>query len=231
MRTNLVRGLIKIHAVFILFACLSLITACKRNTEKFISEGVIEYKAKVVDQNHPMAALAPGKMTVRFKKNKFAAEMSTMGVFTTTFIADVQKRTVTQMVKVFDVKNATIESEKEFEENKKKYNLVFEETGETKEIAGYRCKKLTAKKVDDPTTKFEVYYTDELDVENPNFANTYHSVPGILMEYRLMKFGLEMSFTAESIHKEEISDNTFELPGYYKIISQKEMDDFFKSIQ
>jgi hypothetical protein len=56
-------------------------------------------------------------------------------------------------------------------------------------------------------------------------------VPGVLMEYRMMKFGLEMSFTATSVCKETIPASTFDLPGYYKIISQKEMDDFFKSIQ
>ena len=33
------------------------------------------------------------------------------------------------------------------------------------------------------------------------------------------------------VKKEEIPDEVFELPAYYKVITKKEMDDFFKSIQ
>ena len=213
-------------------ALLGLIaSSCNYTNPKFINEGVIEYDAKVVDENHPMAGLAPGKMTVRFKNNLFAAEMSTMGVFTTTFIANPTKKTLIQLVKVFEIKQASIDNEKAIQAENDNYKLEFEETKETKEIAGYKCKKVIAKLVDDPTVKFDVFYTEELNVTAPNFSNPYSKIKGMLMEYRLKKFGLEMTFTAIGVKKEEVPDETFELPAYYKVISKKEMDDFFKSIQ
>lgn len=217
--------------LFIALGLSILISSCKYANPKFIDEGVIEYDAKVVDENHPMAGLAPGKMTVSFKGSMFAAEMSTMGVFTTTFIANPTKKTITQLVRVFDVKQACIDDEKAIEAENNAYKLNFEETKETKEIAGYKCKKVIATLADDPTVKFDVYYTEELNVKAPNFSNPYSKIKGMLMEYRLKKFGLEMTFTATSVKKEEIPDETFELPAYYKVISKKEMDDFFKSIQ
>ena len=208
-----------------------LASSCKYANPKYINEGVIEYDAKVVDENHPMAGLAPGKMTVKFKNNLFAAEMSSMGVFTTTFIANPTKKTLTQLVKVFNVKQACIDDEKMIQKENDDYKLEFKETNETKEIAGYKCKKLIANLAEDPTVKFDVYYTEEMNVKDPNFSNPYSKVKGMLMEYRLKKFGLEMTFTALGVKKEEIADEEFELPAYYKVISKQEMDEFFKSIQ
>ena len=219
----------KVLFIYVLIGFLA--SSCKYANPKYINEGIIEYDAKVVDEDHPMAGLAPGKMTVKFKNNMFAAEMSSMGVFTTTFIANPAKKTLTQLVKVFNVKQACIDDEKMIQEENDAYKLNFTETKETKEIAGYKCKKLIATMADDPTVKFDVFYTEEMNVTNSNFSNPYSQVKGMLMEYRLKKFGLEMTFTALGVKKEEIPDEEFELPAYYKVISKKEMDDFFKSIQ
>ena len=98
--------------------CFSIIliaffaSSCKYANPKYIKEGVIEYDTKPVDENNPMAGFAPGKMTVKFKDNMLAAEMSTMGVFTTTFIFNPAKKNLIQLVKMFDVKQACIDDEK-----------------------------------------------------------------------------------------------------------------------
>jgi GLPGLI family protein len=206
-------------------------SSCKYANPKYINEGVIVYDAKPVDESNPMAGLAPGKMTVKFKDNKLAAEMSTMGVFTTTFIFNPAKKTLTQLVKVFDVKQACIDDEKSIAEENKKYELNFEETNDKKEIAGYTCKKAIATMADDPSVKFDVYYTEELNISNPNAHTPYSKLNGMLMQYRLKKFGLELEFIAKGVEKEKIANEEFELPAYYKVISKQEMDEFFKSIQ
>jgi hypothetical protein len=206
-------------------------SSCKYANPKYIKEGVIDYDVKPVDESNPMAGLAPGKMTVKFKDNMLAAEMSTMGVFTTTFIFNPVKKNLTQLVKVFDVKQACIDDEKTIIEENKAYQLEFEESDEKKEIAGYKCKKMIATMADDPTNKFDVWYTEELNITNPNANTPYDKIKGMLMQYRLKKFGLELEFTAKGVEKEKISNDEFELPAYYKVISKKEMDEFFKSIQ
>lgn len=213
--------------------CLILLafSGCKYANPKFIKEGVIEYDARPVDETNPMAGLAPGSMTVKFKNNMLSAEMSTMGVFNTTFIFNPAKKNLTQLVKVFDVKQACIEDEAAIAKENKNYELKFEETGETKEIAGYKCKKMLATMADDPSNKFDVYYTEELNIKEPNANTPYHDIKGMLMQYRLKKFGLEMEFIAKGVEKKEIADSDFDLPAYYKIISKQEMDEFFKSLQ
>ncbi len=206
-------------------------SSCNYTNPKFINEGEIEYNAKVVNENHPMAGLMPGSMTVKFKKDLFAAEMSVMGVFNTSFITDPQKKTLTTLVRMFDVKQACIDDEKALQAESDAYKIKFEETKDTKEIAGYKCKRVIATMEDDPSIKFDVFYTDELNVTAPNFSTPYAAIKGMLMQYRLKKFGIEMEFTAKSVTKEEITAESFELPAYYKVITKKEMDDYFKSIQ
>ena len=65
-----------------------------------------------------------------------------MGVFNTVFITDPKKKTLTTLVKMFDVKQACIEQEKALIAENDSYKLDFKETNETKIIAGYNCKKV-----------------------------------------------------------------------------------------
>lgn len=212
---------------------LLIISSCgnSKKTANSLTEGLIEYNATVVDENHPMAGLAPGSATVRFKENKLEVEMSTMGIFNTTFISNPSKKTLSQLVKFMDIKNACIQTESDLKPDNEAYALKFEETKETKKIAGYNCKKLKATMVNDPSVSFDVYYTEELGLDSINNLGPYKGIKGMLMEYRLKKLGLEMSFTATEVKKEEVPDDIFEIPAYYKIVTRQEMEKLFEDIQ
>ena len=84
---------------------------------------------------------------------------------------------------------------------------------------------------DDFDTKFDIFYTTELKIDNPNFATPFHMIDGVLMEYQMKKFGLEMKFTAKSVKKEDIEDSIFELPVEYKAVSLEEMNTLFEQLQ
>ena len=91
--------------LFVVIGVIIWVAGCKEMDEKFISEGEIEYSAKVIDPNNPMASMAPSKMTVHFKADKSSAEMSAgLGLFSTSFISDPSTRTVTQLVKILNKK-------------------------------------------------------------------------------------------------------------------------------
>lgn len=216
-----------------LFVCLILsgFTFCSTSNDKVIDEGVIEYDAKVVDENHPLAGLAPSSATLKFKKDKFIMEMSTMGMFNTMFVCDLTTKTLTQMVKFMDVKQACIETEKDIQKENDAYKIKIEETNETKEIAGYKCTKIKVTMVNDPSVTFDAYYTKDMGMEAVNDLSPYAGVKGMLMQYRLRKMGLEMQFTAKNVKKAEVADNNFEVPAYFKIVSQEEMKKFFDGLQ
>ncbi len=218
---------------FFYLVSLLILSSCgdSKRTENSLTEGLIEYNAEVVDQSHPMAGLAPSLAIIKFKGNKLQVEMSTMGIFNTTFISDPHKKTLTQMVKFMDIKNACIQGESDLVAESKNYELKLEEVKGTKKIAGYDCKKVKATMVSDPNVTFDVYYTDELGLDSINNIGPYKEIKGMLMQYRLKKLGLEMCFSATAVKKEEIKDEDFEVPAFYKIITRTEMEKLFEDIQ
>ncbi|MGZ3899344.1 MAG: hypothetical protein ACXVNQ_03295 [Bacteroidia bacterium] len=194
-------------------------------------EGMIEFDTKAVDDQHPLAGLAPSAATLKYKKDRFVMEMSTMGMFNTTIIGDLKTKTMAQTVKFMDIKQACVENEKEVAAENKDYELKIEETKDTKKIAGLKCHKVKVTMIKDPSVTFDVWYTKELGMEHCNDLNPYHDVKGVLMDYRAKKMGMEMHFLAKSVSHPEIPDNTFEIPAALKIVSKEEMKKFFDNLQ
>ncbi len=215
--------------IVILFAFV--FSFCNSSTGKAISEGTIEYELKPVNPNHALAGFAPSAAVLKFKKDKFILEMSIMGMFNTMFVGDPDKKTLTQMVKFLDLKQACVENEKDINEENAAYKLTIEETKETKVIAGYKCHKLKVTMVDAPKTVFEAYYTKDIGAENVNLMSPYSAVKGMLMQYRVQKMGLELEFTAKAVNDVEIADNTFDIPSYFKMVSRADMKKYFDSLQ
>jgi hypothetical protein len=217
-------------------SCLFILglTNCRNTNEKFISEGVIEYDATVVDQSNPMATMAPSKMTIKFKDNKSCAEMSAgMGLFTTSFISDPEAKTLTQLVKILNKKFSLVEKEEDVRKENQSYPVEITKVKGTKVIAGYKCERAHVKVTEENSSpsEFDIYYTKDLNIKNPNFANPFFSIDGVLMEYQMKKFGLEMKFTARAVKNEEIEEASFTLPADYKQISKEEMNAFILGLQ
>lgn len=194
-------------------------------------EGVIEFETKAVDNQHPLAGLAPSAATLKYKKDKFVMEMSTMGMFNTTIIGDLKAKTMAQTVKFMDIKQACVENAGDVAAENKDYELKIEETKETKKIAGLKCYKIKCTMANNPSVKFDAWYTKELGMENCNDLNPYHDVKGVLMDYRAKKMGMEMHFLAKCVTHPEIQDNSFEIPASLKIVSKDEMKKFFDNLQ
>lgn len=222
------RGRVIFRIIGVIVIVVALFSGCKNANDKILNEGVIEFDVTAVDPNHPWAGMIPSTATLKFKDDKFLMEMSTMGMFTTTFICDQTSKTLTQMVKFLDIKQACIEKEEEIIKENLGYKVKWEETGETKKIAGYTCKKLKVNMVADPSIKFEAYYTKDMGAENVNELSPYKGIKGMLLQYRLKKMGLELQFTAKSVKKGEVTDNIFEIPAYFKIVDKAEIEKIFQ---
>ncbi|MBK9285913.1 MAG: hypothetical protein IPM51_16580 [Sphingobacteriaceae bacterium] len=184
-----------------------------------------------MDEKHPFYGLAPSSATLKFKGDKFCMEMSTMGMFNTAIIGDTKAQTIAQTVRFLDIKQACIEKESEIAKDNSEYELIIEETKETKKIAGLNCIKLNVSMAKNPDVKFEAWYTKDLGMVNCNKLNPYHQVKGMLMDYRAKKMGLEMHFIAKTFVHNEIPDNTFDIPASLKIVSKEEMQKLFDSWQ
>ncbi len=214
------------------FSFLLIWTSCKHDEDKFISEGNIEYTAVVMDKSNSMASMAPSKMNIKFKNNKSCVEMSAgMGLFNTSFVSNPETHTMLQLVKLLNKKFWMVEDENQIKKEIGEYKIEIKPTTETKIIAGYNCIKSIVHYTDNSSPDFDIYYTKELNIKNPNFTNPYYSIDGVLMQYQMKKFGLEMKFTAKKVTKETVEDATFQVPDDYKKISEKEMNQLFGSLE
>lgn len=218
---------------FPIVICFLLILGCQHKSEKFISEGRIEYDVKVLNgEGNMMAEMIPDKMIFKFKNNKSCATMSAeMGLFSASFIANPETNTNTICMKLLNKKMVAIQNMFDIERENNQYPCDLVPTNETKMIAGYNCFKvhvIPKRKGDD---EFDIYYTKELDFKNPNFANPYNKIDGVLMEYQIKKMAFELKFTATAVVNEEIEDEDFTYTSDHKKISNKEMNDIFKDLQ
>lgn len=218
-------------AVLILGA-LGLFSSCR---EKELShskeEGILIFDTKGVNPKHPLFGFAPTSATVKFKGERFAVEMSIMTLFNTTILADNKKKTVAQTVKFLDIKQACIENQAALAVENTKYDLILEETAETKEMLGFLCHKVKATKRSDPDKPFDVWYTKELGTENCNSLTPYHSIKGMLMDYRVERMGMELHFIAKKFKHEVVPEKTFEIPASMKIVSRAEMEALIRDLQ
>ncbi|MDO8999263.1 MAG: hypothetical protein Q7W45_05825 [Bacteroidota bacterium] len=209
------------------FICMS----CESNKTSGKEEGIIEFDTKAIDEQHPLYGLAPSSATLKYKNEKFAMEMSTMGMFNTSIIGDSKLKTLAQTVKFMDIKQACIENEKDIIIDNLDYAIKIEETKETKKIIGLKAHKLKITMINNPTITFDAWYTKDLGLEDCNALNPYSQVKGILLDYRVKKMGLEMHFVAKSVKHVEIPESTFEIPASMKIVSKEEMAKFFANLQ
>lgn len=193
--------------------------------KKVDSEGVIEYEVKVIDDTHPLAGYIPSTASFKFKKDKFLMDMSPV-IAKMKFIIEPTKKTMTQTISFMDVKYYAVEDEKEIKQQLDESTLILKPTNDTLTIAGYLCKKVIASKIGQATT-FDIYYTDEINVENPNLLTPYSSIKGMLMDYRIKKMGIEISLKAKSVKDEIIPDSLFVIPKGFEGKTKKEMDDWF----
>lgn len=222
----------KLNLSFLLLLCLALASCNSSVNKKGISEGIIEYKIDYpkMDENDIMlASMMPKNMNMKFKDNNTVSELKTgAGVFQTKFINQNKEKKLIHLVKMVSKKYGLILDSTEIYESyaKKVDGMKVELTKETKEIAGYKCYKAKIT-FDHPENNFDVFYTDEIKIHNPNWCTPFHEIDGVLMEYQLENFNILMRLTAEVVSEVDVEDEEFVMPTDYEEITQSEMEEKF----
>ncbi len=202
-----------------------LITGCSENPfSKSLKEGIIEYKAEPVNAKESMAMWAPDNMEVKFKDGMWTANLEAgMGAMRMDFISDPNKKQFISLVSFLGKFYSIMEGAELDSTNKylPDYDVTY--PGDKKNIAGYDCEKAVLN-FKDGSPSMEVWYTKDIQIENPNWSNAYYKIDGVLMDYNLRKFGLELHFTATSVSEAQIDPSVFEIPDDYKQKPNSELE-------
>ncbi len=182
-----------------------------------------------------MLDLMPKKMETSFEDNNYKTDIiAGMGLFKTSIIAKVGQENITHSVKMLNKKYASTLNHNDIEKiNPELYGTEFKETGEKKIIAGYKCKEVIVLK--DNVEKFKLYYTEEIEIENPNKSTPFERIPDVLMEYEMVNYDIQMHFIADEVFKKEITKEDLDIGEGYEMVSidrlSKEMQSIFDKVK
>jgi hypothetical protein len=215
----------------LLFTCF---VACKNQTTKEIDKGTIEYDISYPNPSEVTMSmdLMPKTVTYRFNKNNTSSEISAgMGALKTIVITDYEKKNIIQTLNLLG-KKYKVEFDKADIDSMNSAEPVYklEPTEEVKKIAGYDCYKvkLSTKDANGALINYDVYYTKSIKAPHVNWFGMYKDIDGMLMEYRVKRYGITMKFTAKTVSPDGAEDSAFQLEGEYKDIPAAEMDGYFK---
>lgn len=191
-------------------------------------EGVITYKITYPDATFPkeQMAMMPQIFTITIKGTKSRTEINAGGMGTQVEITDYVTKTKTNLIDVMGQKYAIKQTADAIQKQMaKEPQGKVQLTGETKNIAGYNCKKAIVTTDDDGVkTTLEVYYTEELGAQNANFDNpTYKDINGVMMEFTMKTPQISMKFTATTVEKKNVSEKLFEIPEGYTLTTEEEL--------
>lgn len=199
--------------------------------------GKIVYKISY-DQNElgeEVSAMLPTLMSVLIGEDKIKTELVTQ-VGTQSAIYDLDLKSKTALMDLMGSKYAINDSWETIKaDHEKKPKAEVRITEETREIAGYNCKRviITVKESNDAdSVESSAWFTEEL-VVNPeiNFSNAlFKDVKGVLMEYSMEAAnGLNMKFTAFSVEKMKVPGKDFEIPEGYTGVTREELMQMFNN--
>jgi GLPGLI family protein len=222
----------KIFHIVIFILSIALLGCGGDSSDK--NQGIIAYKVSYpkMDKHNMMFDFMPKKMVMKFKEDKYKTTLSAgMGMFKTNFVINPEEEQFSQMVKLINKKYILTLKGEEIDESLgrlPKYHI--EHTGETKKILNYVCEKAIITVDNDANDAFSVYYTDKINIDNPNWWNQFEGIDGVMLEYQYEKYGVCMRFKAKNIKFTEVDDEEFHIDPIYEQISEEKMDEEMQEI-
>lgn len=214
----------KLLTLFSLFLMLSGVALAQ-------FEGIITYSVEM-EGLPPEAAAMMGDMEVKmfYKGNKTRTETTNAMTSSTTVNDNDSKESFTLMDimgEKYMIKGDKEDKNKNVTEPEIKYI-----DGETKEIAGYKCKKaeIIMKDKDGKAMSMFIWYTDEIKARSTR--KEYKGLNGFPLQMTIKERGFKQTLTAKKVSKETVSDNVFMAPkDGYKVTTWEEFNSEMQKMQ
>jgi hypothetical protein len=215
--------------ILLLIAVLlvTISNSCREKGSKNISEGEIHYSIEYSGYVSSLPKdLLPKDLVVSFKNNKILFEI----------ISPIGNQGIVNLVNpdrlLYDTYISFIGQRYYYASKPGELHPGFagmagidiHKTDKTTVICGYDCKNAEVTFPADRTKKYDIWYTDEIKVENSNSATPFHEIKGVLMSFFFFMGKAELRFEAETVYKKEVPDKYFERRPKFRPISKKDME-------
>lgn len=231
MKTNCFRLIKPLFIILPLFVTL----ACKEAEKQKISQGHLIYEIDFPDidpEERPIIfMLLPKKQDYVFKNNVFHSNIK-RATFELNVIVDTKEQNFYSDLR-FNEKYHTILNSKKAEDILNvlpKYKVEFTEEKDT--LLGLDIHKAVVQNKE--LGEFDVWYTEDIVMDSPNWYNPYREIPGVLMKYKINQNGTTMNFTATQLDTSPIEDEHFAIEPKGKAVDfltyQKYIDELFNNL-
>jgi len=201
----------------LLFGCLAVSIAVR--AQKVVSELtlVYDYSVNPTDDGKPGSSTNNAIHTVYIKGNKSRSEISN-SMFSSTTIFDGNTGFGVILREVSGQKLLIRMNPDNWAERNRMYDsIVYKNTTETKDIAGYKCTKAIGRTSSGAT--ITVYYTRDIVPENKQYEAPFRTLDGLPLEYELTNGNVRIRYRISRINLNPVPASKFDVPnsGYREL--------------
>lgn len=204
------------HSSILIGICIVFLCSCS-SKEEVINEGTIIYSADYPNhkKNIFLYNILPKEIEISFKNGIVRNDIS-RGNFQNILLFDCNKKQMDIYFQYGEEAFKTKLTPKEIQNmlnEQIQYDIQF--TDETDTLAGFNVKKALAVNRKDKQDIITLWYTEEIELKNPNWYNTFKEVPGVLLAYSVDRFGIRMDYKATKFipKVDESKKRLFTLPA------------------
>lgn len=211
-----------------------LLANCNRGKKTGLTEGRIVFRITYEQQEVGgySASLLPSKMIMEFRDNMIKNTIQGgMGFFNLVNVSDLNNDRFITYLKFIDKKYI-------FKGDKNDTPCCFgrmagmdiEFTKQTKEIIGFNCRKAIASFPDGHIESFDIWFTEDLQLDKPNGNSPFQKIPGVLLEFNTIMGNANMHMVAKNCDVTRVSARIFELPKNYTQVSKLEIETILNAL-
>lgn len=211
-------------------AVISLsLNSCRDKGGINIDQGEIHYTIEYKGDVSSMKELMPKNLIVYFKDDKTLMEMSTFGNSGILNLSNPEDKIFDTYISLMTIRYFYVGEPGEiypgFEAMK---DIEIRKTSRSAIICGFNCKNAEVTLAGNKSNTYEIWYTNEIKIKEPNATTPFKDIDGVLMKFFFLVGTSEMHFTAETVFKKDIPDKTFDRREKYIRISRDKIDEFIK---
>lgn len=201
--------------------------SCKKGQ----NEGTITYKIEFNEDEkaeRSIIGLLPETMKYYYKDRCSSMEISAYGMFRTAYISNVKDK-LNSVVFYFMPKKYACSAK--FGEKMIGFDpmpgIILTPTKEKKELFGLTAEKIHVSFHDTSKEEYDIWYTKDLKVHNPNWHTPYKDVDGVLLDYRIALKDISMHISISDISDNVVDTSKFVVPKDFKMVEVDSMNAIF----
>ena len=193
---------------------------------KNMKEGEIYYNIKYVSNPSSLSSdLLPKELIISFKNDLISTSLRTpIGNSGMTTVINPKQNIYDTYLNILSFKyyfeGSRDDLQPGFEAMK---GIIIHNTGHRSEICGFNCLQARVDFPDKKITRY-IWYTNEIQAENPNGMTPYRDIDGVLMDFFYIIGEAELQFSADEVLVKQIPEKEFERKKNYRKVSAKFLD-------